>query len=171
MNKSRVALVIGHDRFRKGAYSSTLGQSEFTYNLEVAKLVGCDIYTHSPHLTYKSKMKATYGKLSEYDLILELHFNGASYSANGTEALYFHTNPQGKRIANKFCEIVCADYTTRNRGAKPLSNENQRGYWAVASGIPTTVLLEPFFGSNEESIKFGCKKNYAKTLEKFIRSI
>ena len=168
MNKKDVAIVIGHDIISKGAYSDILGMYEYDYNMQVAKLVGCDIYTHSRNVSYRRKMKATYSKLSDYDLTIELHFNAAHPAANGAEALYFHTNERGRRAAMLYSKMVSDQYGTRNRGDKPLNNANQRGYWAVASGIPTAIIAEPFFGTNVEANKFKDVCEYAGVLSEFI---
>jgi len=165
----QVAIVIGHDWTSKGAYSSYIGQSEYTYNLEVANMVGCDVFTHKPNYSYRQKMKSTYNKLSHYDLTIELHFNAANQYANGAEALYFHKNEKGRIAAMKYATMVSDHYGTINRGDKPLSNSNQRGFWAVASGIPTAILVEPFFGSHSEANKFKDKCEYAGVLRRFIQ--
>lgn len=169
MNLEDAAIVIGHDWTSKGAYSSILGKSEYDYNMEVAKLVECDVYTHNPNVSYRRKMKATYSKLSHYQLTIELHFNAAHQSAHGAEALYYHTNKRGHRAAMLFAKMVSEHYGTRNRGDKPLSNINQRGYWAVASGIPTAIIAEPFFGTNPEANKFKDTGEYAGVLKQFIQ--
>lgn len=172
MKTKDVAIVIGHDWASKGAFSSMIGQSEYDYNKEVAMLLGCDVFTHSPNYSYRKKMKATYRALSHYDVTLELHYNAAANtSAGGAEALYFHTNNQGSQIASLFSDMVSKEYGIRNRGAKPLSNTNQRGYWAVASGIPTGLILEPFFGTNSEASMFTDKCRYAEVLRRFISEI
>lgn len=166
-----IALVIGHDWMRKGAYSKLLGYTEYDYMLEVAKLTGLPYYTHTPNPSYKTKMRNTYRKLSEYDLTLELHFNAASPQARGVEALYYHTNIRGRDYAELYCQLVHNEYGSRNRGAKALSNSNQRGFWAVASGIPTGLILEPFFGTSNECLEFKCKERYAKLLVDFANRV
>jgi len=169
--KRDIALVVGHDWISKGAKSSYIGKSEYNYNIEVAKKTGLDYFVHKPNSSYRRKMKATYGKLSNYDLTIELHFNAAIPQASGVECLYFHTNEEGKRFSKLFCDMVADEYGSRNRGAKPLSNSNQRGYWAVASGIPTGLLVEPFFGTNLEANKFKDVCKYADLISEFARKI
>ena len=165
----KVCLVVGHDLLRKGAYSSSLNTSEYNFNLSVAKASGLDYVIHRPNYGYKSKMKATYQKLSHYDLTVELHFNAAIPQANGVECLHYHTNQVGWHLSTEFCKYISKVYGTRNRGAKQLSNSNQRGFWAVASGIPTGLLVEPFFGSsNYEANKFKDIDKYAKHLKTFL---
>ncbi|MGB0851501.1 MAG: hypothetical protein ACPGTP_09645, partial [Bacteroidia bacterium] len=159
MKLKNVAIVIGHEKYRTGAYSPFLKSSEYAYNKEVAKLIGCDTFMHPQHISYRSKMRSTYRSLTHYDLTLELHFNASSRDGRGSgavqgaEALYFHTNAEGRAAAQIFSSMVSKEYQIRNRGAKPLSNANQRGYWAVASGIPTGLILEPFFGDHPDAIK------------------
>lgn len=171
MNNEDIAIVIGHDAMSKGAYSHHLKQSEYDYNRGVADIMGLDTYLHTPHYSYKQKMKRTYRKLSHYELTLEMHFNAAHERVQGVEALYFHTNQKGREIAKIYCEVFSKEYGIKNRGAKPLSNPNQRGYWAVASGIPTGLILEPFFGSNYECKPFADKERHAATMCEFISRI
>ncbi len=168
---NNVAIIVGHDYFREGAYSSILEMSEYTYNLRAAKASGFDFYLHKPNTSYKRKMFATYKDLHHYDLTIELHFNAAIPQANGVECMYFHTNKVGYVYAEKFCTFMSNRYDLRNRGAKPLSNNNQRGYWAVASGRPTGLLVEPFFGTNAEANKFKCPEEYGKVLAEFVLSL
>ena len=163
-----IALVVGHDWSSKGAYSSILGMSEYDFMLAVAKKTCLDWYVHNPHYSYRRKMKNTYSKLAHYDLTIELHFNAAMPSANGVECFYYHTNQEGKEISKKYCDFIADRYNVRNRGAKPLSNRNQRGYYAIASGIPTGILVEPFFGTNPEANKYTID-NYAAALSEFCR--
>lgn len=171
MNLNDVALVIGHDHLKKGAYSPIIEQSEYDYNKEVAQLVGCDIYTHSPNASYSRKMKDTYSGLSHYYLTIEMHFNAAIPQASGCECLYYHSNSDGKEYSQKFVDQLSAHYDTRNRGIRGLSNKQQRGYGAIASGSPTGILIEPFFGSNIEAGKFEDITKYAKFLTEFILSL
>ncbi len=169
MNLNNVALVIGHDHLKKGAYSPIIEKSEFDYNKSVAELVGCDVYTHEPNSSYTDKMKATYSRLSKYYLTIEMHFNSGISQANGCECLYYHTNLDGKNYSQKFVDQLSEYYGTRNRGIKALSNDSQRGYGAVATGSQTAILIEPFFGSSKIDAKqFNDIEKYAAFLMHFI---
>lgn len=171
MNLNDVAIVIGHDHLKKGAYSPIIEQSEYDYNKVVAELIGCDVYTHSPNDSYTRKMKDTYSKLSNYYLTIEMHFNAAIPQASGCECLYYHTNMDGKEYSQKFVDQLSDRYDTRNRGIRGLSNNKQRGYGSIASGSPTGILIEPFFGSNIEAKKFEDEYKYANFLTEFILSL
>lgn len=166
-----MAVVIGHHSLNKGAYSDYLMMSEYDYNLSVAELVGCDIIIHDPNVRgYTNRMKDTYRELGDYELTLELHFNAASPDVQGVEALHYHSNMEGKRIADLYCDMIEDDYRIHNRGPKPL-NKGDRGYGAVSSGKPTGLILEPFFGSNSECKVFLDIELHACVLRSFIRAI
>lgn len=170
MKLNYVCLVVGHDSKDKGAFSATLGKSEYDYSLEVAELVGCDVMTHSANGSYKAKMSETYSKLSRYKLTLELHFNAANGVAQGVEALYFNGSDLGKEYATKYAAIFARAYGLRNRGAKPLSL-GSRGYWAVASGRPTGLILEPFFGDEKQCERYDDVVMHAEVLRNFVLSL
>ena len=171
MNDSEIAVVIGHDYISKGAFSDYINQYEFDYNSEVAQIMGLDTYTHEPSSSYTHKMQNTYRKLGKYSLTLEMHFNAASEGVQGVEALYYGGNMEGKRIAQIYCDLVAKEYGVRNRGAKPLSSDKDRGFRAVASGKPTGIILEPFFGSNVDCKAFKDKQRHAALMCDFISKI
>lgn len=163
-----IAFVLGHDITSQGAYSPYLDLTEYQYNKEVIKRLdwlGFDTFKHTPGFSYRRKMQNTYRQLNAYNLTVELHFNSFTDTrASGTEVLYFAGNKDGKNIANHLCNHICKEYHTINRGAKPLSNSSQRGFYAVASGIPTALIVEPFFGSHPESQRFLDPHQYADLL-------
>ena len=171
MKKQDAAIVIGHDWTRKGAFSPHLNKSEYDYNKLVALNTGCDVFSHTPNVSYRRKMRSTYRNLSEYAITLELHFNAALSHVQGAEALYFHTNTHGAESAKLFSDMVSKEYSIKDRGAKPLSNSNQRGYWAVASGVPTGLILEPFFGSHKAAVDFNDVCRYSNLLIDFIENL
>jgi hypothetical protein len=171
MRDNEIAVVIGHDHISKGAYSEYIKEYEFDYNSAVAKITGLTTYTHTPSHSYTQKMQDTYRQLDQYSLTLEMHFNAASESVQGVEALYYGGNAEGKRIAELYCELVAKEYGVRNRGAKPLSSDSDRGFRAVASGQPTGLILEPFFGSNSDCKAFKDKDRHAALMCNFISKI
>jgi len=171
MNDNQIAIVIGHDYISKGAYSEYINQYEFDYNIGVAQITGLDTYTHSPSSSYTHKMQKTYRHLDNYSLTLEMHFNAASEGVQGVEALYYGGNMEGKRIAELYCDLVAKEYGIKNRGAKPLNSDKDRGFRAVASGKPTGLILEPFFGSNSKCKAFKDKERHAALMCDFISKI
>ncbi|OFM84564.1 N-acetylmuramoyl-L-alanine amidase [Weeksella sp. HMSC059D05] len=172
----KVALVIGHTKTKdKGAFSNQLRQTEFDYNLQVAEALKAinpsmfDIYTHEIQDYYQRQKGMAY-KLNQktYDLVIEMHFNSASVTANGTETLYYFNSKKGKEYAEILSKKISEDFGTKLRGvngAKALVNKNDRGYWFVYLPKAPAVILEPFFGSNPaEAEKFKDVSKYARSI-------
>lgn len=176
----KVAVVVGHTAGSKGAKSPYL-PDEYDFNLEVAnklKKHNCnyDVYTHRTYsVGYYNMWKETANKINskDYDLVIELHYNAASPKAHGTETLYYFNSKKGKAYAQIFSETISEDFGTKLRGiqgAKPLVNKNDRGFYAVYLPKPPALIVEPFFGSNEEeSVLFKDTDKYAESLHKAIQ--
>ena len=150
------AIIIGHNAMAGGFYSEYIKSNEFTLysNLEnVLKDVGT-VYFHNPLISsYQQRMKKTADSINkhDYDLVLALHFNAfENPDVGGCEAWYYGQNPFGRYMAQRFCNAVNENMGIRNRGAKSMHRPSQRGYWEVRYPKATTILLEPFFGSNKE---------------------
>lgn len=175
--KGDVAIIIGHTKLKPGACSPFGIPCEFQWNNGVVQHLKdvADVYHYgSYNFGYKSMVKTLAKKINakNYKLVLELHYNGAaSRQANGTEALYYFSNKKAKAIANDFCEKVTKKFGTKNRGAKARYNSKQRGFYALAYPKPTTLILEPFFGSSKtDTAKFrGNEKMYADVLVEVIQ--
>lgn len=171
----KVAIVVGHTKLRPGACGIDI-PCEFSFNQKVAEYLGdiCDIYYYdSYNLGYKSMVKRNADKMNrkDYDLVIELHYNAASPQANGCEVFYYFTNKTGKMYAEYMSKMISKVFKVRDRGAKPMIGENQRGYWALFYPKATTLLLEPFFGSNRQNaLKFkGKEKEYSEMIRDFLK--
>lgn len=165
MNK--VAIVVGHDSKEKGAFSPILNKSEFDYHKELVEHLPFDVYYRNTSGGYKTKMEALARQINakKYDLVVELHFNSsANPQANGSECLYYYASPIGKRYAEVFTDKVVSTYGMKKRGAIPISNSSDRGYWFLKLMNAPALILEPFFGSNIEANKFKDTKQYAKLI-------
>lgn len=174
MNK--VAIVVGHTRLRKGACGISL-PCEFDFNSKVAEQLRdvADIYYYdSYNYGYKSMVKRNAKKLNkkDYKLVIELHYNAASPLANGCEVFYYFSNRVGKSLAEKFSHQLSRAFGIKNRGAKAMINKGQRGFWALFYPKATTLLLEPFFGSNryDASVFRGKETEYAQFIRNFINT-
>lgn len=169
----KVAVYIGHTpKADKGAYSEHLKLSEYDYNLKVAKELEVldkntyKIFSHSIQ-DYYSRQVAMAENTKNYDVVIELHFNAASKTANGTESLYYFSSKKGKELASILSKNVQKRFCTTLRGVegtKALLNKNDRGFWFVRLSKPIAVIFEPFFGSNEESLKFQDPKQLAQVI-------
>lgn len=148
------AIVIGHTFEHPGSYSPILNVSEWYYWQEFrdtyCKDLDVDFFEHNYMIrSYNERQRDMGVKTSGYDLVLELHFNGAeSNQANGVEALHYFSNENTKDLSEYFCELVSNTFDIKNRGAKGLYSPSQRGYGFVNHMRGDAILLEPFFGSN-----------------------
>jgi N-acetylmuramoyl-L-alanine amidase len=171
----KVAIVVGHTKLRPGAKGSDI-PAEYVYNSKVAQYLCdiCDIYYYgSYNLGYKAMVKANAKKMNKknYDLVIELHYNFFKDNrVNGCEVLYYHKNKTGKKLAKCLSENISTPFYVRDRGPKPLTSGKERGYWAVYYPEATTLLVEPFFGSNTKDVdKFKCSEElYSKKIRSFL---
>ena len=153
MSKPKIAFVIGHTLFKKGAYSKILGFSEFDfwwqYKEDLEELG--DVYRHNPLIpSYKVRQRIMAKKTKDYDLVFELHFNMFNGNAKGAEACCYNSISSinlNREFINKYCSLTGSN----NRGVKILK-PNSRGYWFVKSQKPPAILYEGFFGDNKEDV-------------------
>lgn len=173
MNK--VAIVVGHTKLRPGAKGIDI-PAEYVFNSKVAEYLSdiCDVYHYgSYNLGYKSMVKANAAIMNkkDYKIVIELHYNNFSKeSANGCEVMYYHKNAEGKKLAKYLSENISTPFELKDRGAKPLSSGKERGYWAVYYPKATTLLVEPFFASNNaDREKFKDNEElYSKKIRSFL---
>lgn len=170
----QVAIIIGHSFDSQGASSPYGIPPEWTYNLYVATLLPIehqgikidwyfyDDFNNGYNNTVINKSKEINKK--GYDAVLELHYNSFyNRQANGTEACYYVDSKNGKMLADAFCSNVSDAFGTFNRGAKPLSGFNDRGFASVYYYSPPAIICEPFFGTNKlDCERFICKHNEYK---------
>lgn len=170
------AFIIGHYLLSQGAFSEDLQESEYYFNSKVAqflKKMGNDIFYHDHKITsYRQRCKAMAEKIKNYDIAFELHYNFFNLtSANGVEAVYWNGNKKGEVLANLYIDRVADEFGVRKR--EPLKayedgveKIQHRGYWMLYYPKPTTLLLEPFFGSNKKDCHLfkGKHEDYAVLL-------
>lgn len=174
----KYAIIVGHANDAMGQCSDNNIPCEWLYNMRVAlELIDiADLYTHETYRNgYTSMVKRTASRVNKgnYKVVLSLHYNSFHLdSANGTEVLYHENSALGKKYAEDMANRISEHFGTRNRGAKPLS-KGDRGFGEVNYTKPPTILLEPFFGSNEgDADKFrGCYVGYAKVIRDFLNSL
>lgn len=176
--KMKIAYVIGHTKRDKGAYSPHLKVSEWDfYNEVVSHIPNASIFHHDSNIGgYKTRVKATARKLNKvnFDLVICLHFNAATPQANGCETLYYFASKKSKKYAQMFSDVVTKEtgIKSRNGGLKALTQPNDRGYAAVFYPKAPTILIEPFFGSNESDCnKIKDARNMARIIQIFTSKI
>ena len=199
----KVALIIGHNKRSKGAYSTIVG-SEYDYWKRIAeKIKGeipefVDIYERKPNKAYVPEMNEVLKELNknDYKFCMELHFNAASEQANGCECLVYYGNNKAKELAtdfmarlqNKFGSKIRTkentlketkvvngkEVTTEKkevtRGLILIQDSKIRGGYGICKSKDTYILVEPFFGSNnDESLKFSVEKDVVDLFVNFIK--
>lgn len=162
-NAMRLALIVGHDKKAKGAFSKTIGQSEYTFNGELANIaknyatskgVACEVFYRDGVGIAGAVKNAMKWKP---DCVIEWHFNAADGTASGTETLYSdHDDTDGinevlfaKTVNNAMVGVL----GLKDRGIKRLM-PGGRGYGnlSVTKSIPS-ILIEPFFGDTPKDAK------------------
>lgn len=173
----KVAIVVGHTKLRPGACGVDGIECEFDYNKKVAEYLSdvADVYYYdSYNLGYRKMVQknATKMNLKNYNIVLELHYNAATPQANGCEIFHYFTNKKGKKYAEYLSRLISSTFKVKDRGAKAMVNKKQRGFWALYYPKATTLLLEPFFGSNSDDVSKFCnnEKKYAGCIRTFLKN-
>ena len=202
----KVALIIGHNKRSKGAYSTIVG-SEYDYwkriaekiKTEIPELV--DVYERKPNEYYTREMFEVLEELNKnnHKFCIELHFNAAeSEQANGCECLVYYKNNKAKELATNFMirlqnkfgskirtkenilketEVVNGKEKTvekkeTTRGLILVQDSKTRGAYGICKSKDTYILVEPFFGSNnEESLKFSVESDVVNLFIDFIKEM
>ena len=177
----KVALIIGHNKRSKGAYSQIVG-SEYDYwkgiaekiKTEIPELV--DVYERKPNKFYVSEMEEVLKELNknDYKTCLELHFNSSTNSqANGCECLVYYKNNKAKKLATNFMarlQNIFGSKIRGNHGIIEIQDSKTRGGYGICNSKDTYILVEPFFGSNpDESLKFSVEKDVVDLFINFIK--
>ena len=177
----KVALIIGHNKRSKGAYSQIVG-SEYDYwkgiaekiKTEIPELV--DIYERKPNKFYVPEMEEVLKELNknDYKSCIELHFNSSTNSqANGCECLVYYKNNKAKELATNFMarlQNIFGSKIRGNHGIIEIQDSKVRGGYGICNSKDTYILVEPFFGSNpDESLKFSVEKDVVNLFINFIK--
>ena len=176
----KVALIIGHNKRSKGAYSTIVG-SEYDYWKRIAEKIKTeiplvvDVYERKPNQYYKREMFEVLEELNknDYKFCMELHFNAASEQANGCECLVYYKNNEAKELATNFMaklQNIFGSKIRGNHGIIEIQDSKTRGGYGICNSKDTYILVEPFFGSNnDESLKFSVEKDVVDLFVNFIK--
>lgn len=160
----KLAIIIGHSDKRKGASMVRPFQfvQEYEYNtiLAAQMLVHC----HRKKIDAKVFTRDRQGLIGAHraiddwrpNCIVELHFNSfMTEEARGCEVLHLSDSEAGKDLAQRilaWLETIIPESLIR--GQKPVSRGG-RGYKNLTLSRLPTVIVEPFFGSNQEDCELG----------------
>ena len=177
----KVALIIGHNKRSKGAYSQIVG-SEYDYWKGIAEKIKTkipelvDVYERKPNKFYVPEMEEVLKELNknDYKTCLELHFNSSTNSqANGCECLVYYKNNNAKELATNFMarlQNIFGSKIRGNHGIIEIQDSKVRGGYGICNSKDTYILVEPFFGSNQdESLKFSVEKDVVDLFINFIK--
>ena len=111
---------------------------------------------------------------NDYKTCLELHFNSSTNSqANGCECLVYYKNNKAKELATNFMarlQNIFGSKIRGNHGIIEIQNNKTRGGYGICNSKDTYILVEPFFGSNnDESLKFSVEKDVVDLFVNFIK--
>ena len=179
----KIALIIGHNKRSKGAYSQIVG-SEYDYWKRVAEKIKTvvpelvDIYEREPNEYYTREMYKVLEELNskDYKLCIELHFNAAeNKTANGCECLVYYTNDKAKKLATNFMARLQNVFGSKIRGRNgiiEIQDSKVRGGYGICKSKDTYILVEPFFGTNnDESLKYSVESDFVNLFLNFIKEI
>ena len=174
----KIALIIGHNKRSKGAYSTIVG-SEYDYWKRIAEKVKTeipalvDVYERKPNQNYIREMNKVLVELNKhnYDYCLELHFNSAlDGKANGCECLIYKGNEKAKKLSTNFLARLQNVFNSKVRGIIEIGDSKTRGGYGICNSKDTYILTEAFFGSNlDESLKFSIISDVVALFVKFIK--
>lgn len=153
-----IYLTAGHTGKGTGATSSYLDEGIETIilrNLIALNLtrLGCLDYTTDDDTdnlnTVISKLKQ---KVKKDDILIDIHFNSATETANGTE-IFIPTDysPEEKSLAETILKTVCDTLGTKSRGVK-VEGQSQHSRLAILHLPCHTLLLEICFLTNKEDV-------------------
>jgi len=173
----KTAIVVGHDVSEQGAVSKILDMTEYRYNCKVADVLCKDFdvyYRDSKKRGYKAKMDELARQVNHlnYDYVIELHFNKYDGKANneghGCEAVIFPSNKKSRELSNKILNEISKDFGVFNRGVKE-HGATERGYGFLSKIKSNCIILEPFFGDENEALKFLDFEKYANCLKEILQ--
>ena len=178
----KIAIVIGHHKESKGAYSNYFGMREYDFYKDVQKSIHfiwetyeVDFYEHDSSISgYTSRIKDTASRINkkDYDLVISMHFNSFEPQANGCETLYFYNSKKGEKYAKSFNNLFTKIVRVKDRGIKALTNKKDRGFAMLYYPKAPTILIEPFFGSNDDDCRnVGSPKTVADIINIFLENV
>lgn len=155
----KIGIIVGHTKRSQGAYSKTLGQSEYQYNSGLAETIKNLAETLGDQVKIELRndggISGAFKRILAWrpDCVIELHFNAANGKASGAETLFSDNyDKAGVR------ELALAQLTARamadalgipSRGVKERTSKGERGFFNLSQSTNVAcVLIESGFGDN-----------------------
>jgi N-acetylmuramoyl-L-alanine amidase len=175
----KLGAIVGHEKSAPGATLAITGESEYSYNTKVAKLMQDYAMTFVPTMTVEVIYRDGIGisgayskaKALECDAVIELHFNAYNATVMGTETLSTSNADDlefSKIIHSGVCQVFKRD--GQSRGVKAIQRSARGG--SNVYGFPSgpNCLVEPFFGDSWTEARLANEKvnEYASQLVKSV---
>ena len=175
----KLAIVVGHNEVSQGAIRQDTGQTEWSWNIGLARMIeeaarraatGIEAKTflRKPVGSYIREIRDVYRRTDEYgaDATCELHFNSHhNPNATGTETL-----TSGSKASVRYAEFaqdrMLEALGLRDRGEKIV--RTGRGSHSLISGRAPAILIEPFFGSSPNGLKATDEEHEKRALAQAI---
>lgn len=153
-----IILLSGHNGNGTGANSSFLDEGKETIilrNLICLNLTRngfTDYYTDDDKESLQTVLNKLKDKVKKDDILIDLHFNSASQTANGAEIFIpSDYSPEEKSLAETLLKTVTETLQIKSRGVK-TEGQSQHSRLGILHLPCTTVLLEVCFLTNEEDV-------------------
>jgi N-acetylmuramoyl-L-alanine amidase len=149
IRQKRCALVIGHEKESPGIINKNRNLSESEFNEQFYSLVEKKVkhtVIHRVNVRSYAELPDDINELDP-DFIISLHCNAGDENTSGTEVLYFHKSPAGKRIAEILMKYLEEYLGLPNKGVKSRTSEDECGLLLRYSTAPC-VIVKTFFMDN-----------------------
>lgn len=158
----KIALTVGHSLLKNGCYTSADGRNnggcnEYIWCKAFSKQltkklrangheVTCIICPEKKFTSYKQEKDYKLNLINKgnYDLVIELHLNGASPSAEGTTVLY--KSNTGEKYAKQVQKQLATIF--KDRGIT-----HRTDLYMLNGTKPPAIMLETFFCTNASDYK------------------
>lgn len=173
----KIALTVGHSLLKNGSYTSADGKkyggcNEYKWNKAFSKQVASALRAKGHKVTrivcpekkfttwtQERTYKLNLINKGNYDLVIELHLNAASPTAQGVEVLY--KSNTGKKYATQVQKQLATVF--KDRGV------HKRTDLYILNGTkPPAILLETFFCTSKSDYKKGKGLTKRRKLAKLI---
>jgi len=167
LSGTKVALVVGHQEDRQGAYGD-MGIGEWEYNTDlINKIMGtpsngqvCAVFQRNKKITsYTEQMIDLHQRIDAWGakISIEFHFNSFDNpDVEGHEVLYCSISVDAEKEAKALNACLDAHLPTSNRGAKSVTL-NKRGGGFCCRGLSYALIIEPYFAVNQHDFVKGGK--------------
>lgn len=156
-----VALIVGHSHEVRGAGNKELGIYEYDFNKTLADKIAPILIDlgYNPVVVYRDTYVGLPAKVNQVnpDIAVSLHCNAFNTQASGSEVLHYDGSKKGKLLATYLQKSIVGVMRENDRGVKPISyghvgKAGDRGGYLVAKTTMPTVIAEPFFIDNPDSL-------------------